>query len=243
MSPTPDHAESDRPTPSESPADTPPVGTALLDLIKVMDRLRSPGGCPWDAEQTHESLVEYLIEETYETVEAIEANDDIALREELGDLLLQVVFHSRIGEESAQPWNIDAVARGISDKLIRRHDHVFADAKVKDAVDSERAWQQQKSIEKGRTSVTDGVPLAMPSPVLAAKLIRRAKRGGVHLETTSQVRATQADDALSSVANQKDFGELLLALVAAGQERGLDADAALRGAVRDYRRRIIDFEG
>lgn len=208
-----------------------------------MDRLRSPGGCPWDAEQTHESLVEYLIEETYETVEAIESGDDAALREELGDLLLQVVFHSRIGEESQQPWNVDDVARGITDKLIRRHDHVFAGAHVVDAADSERAWQLQKAAEKGRTSVTDGVPLALPSPVLAAKLIRRAKRGGVNVEPTSEMRSEQADEVLGGVTNQQEFGELLLALVAAGQERGIDADAALRDAVRDYRRRIINFEG
>ncbi len=208
-----------------------------------MDRLRSPGGCPWDAEQTHESLVEYLIEETYETVEAIESGDDAALREELGDLLLQVVFHSRIGEESQQPWNVDDVARGITDKLIRRHDHVFAGAHVADAADSERAWQLQKAAEKGRISVTDGVPLALPSPVLAAKLIRRAKRGGVNVEPTSEMRSQQADEALGGVTNQQEFGELLLALVAAGQERGIDADAALRDAVRDYRRRIINFEG
>lgn len=208
-----------------------------------MDRLRSPGGCPWDAEQTHESLVEYLIEETYETVEAIESGDDAALREELGDLLLQVVFHSRIGEESQQPWNVDDVARGITDKLIRRHDHVLAGAHVVDAADSERAWQLQKAAEKGRTSVTDGVPLALPSPVLAAKLIRRAKRGGVNVEPTSEMRSEQADEVLGGVTNQQEFGELLLALVAAGQERGIDADAALRDAVRDYRRRIINFEG
>ena len=100
-------------------------GEELLTLVEVMDRLRSPGGCPWDAEQTHESLVEYMIEEAYEAVEAIELSDSAALREELGDVLLQVMFHSRIGQEQTEPWDIDDVACGITEKLIARHPHVF----------------------------------------------------------------------------------------------------------------------
>ena len=106
-----------------------------------MDRLRSPGGCPWDARQTHQSLVEYLIEEAYETVEAIEADDDAGLREELGDLLLQVVFHARIAQERAEgPWSIDDVADGIIAKLVRRHPHVFADGTAETAADVEANW-------------------------------------------------------------------------------------------------------
>ena len=105
-----------------------PTGEPLLELVRVMNRLRSPGGCPWDAEQTHRSLVEYLVEEAYETVEAIETDDRVALREELGDVLLQVVFHSRIAEESVDdPFSIDDVAAGIVAKLIARHPHVFGD--------------------------------------------------------------------------------------------------------------------
>ena len=129
-----------------------PTGHALLELVAVMDRLRSPGGCPWDAEQTHESLVEYLIEETYETIEAIDANDDAAMKEELGDLLLQVVFHSRIGEEAQMPWNIDDVANGITQKLISRHDYVFGDAAVAELRGIERSWQLKKAAEKAHFS-------------------------------------------------------------------------------------------
>lgn len=222
--------------------DTEPTGAALLELVAVMDRLRSPGGCPWDAEQTHESLVEYLIEETYETVEAIETADDAALREELGDLLLQVVFHSRIGEEASAPWNIDDVARGICDKLISRHDHVFGAATVTDAADSERAWQLKKAQEKGRTSVTDGVPVAMPSLVLAAKLLRRAQRGGVDVPPVSADRLAQAQSVIETVEDQRAFGDLLFALVVAGDDAGLDADAALRESIRDFRQRVISAE-
>ena len=127
-----------------------------------MDRLRSPGGCPWDAEQTHESLVEYLVEEAYETVEAIETDDDDALREELGDLLLQVVFHARIAQEHDEPWTVDDVAAGIVDKLVARHPHVFADGDATTAAQVEENWQTLKNAEKGRESVTDGVPVALP---------------------------------------------------------------------------------
>ncbi|MFA7267172.1 MAG: MazG family protein, partial [Candidatus Nanopelagicales bacterium] len=193
-----------------------PTGDALIELIGVMDRLRSPGGCPWDAKQTHESLVEYLIEETYETVEAIEDGDDSALVEELGDLLLQVVFHARIGQEAAQPWNIDDVARGIADKLIRRHDYVFGDAPMDDAAGSEQSWQAQKAAEKGRDSVLDGVPMAMPSLVLAAKLMRRADRGGVDVEPASASAMATADALVGEGGSEREFGELLLALIATG---------------------------
>lgn len=219
-----------------------PTGHALLELVAVMDRLRSPGGCPWDAEQTHESLVEYLIEETYETIEAIDANDDAAMKEELGDLLLQVVFHSRIGEEAQKPWNIDDVANGITQKLISRHDYVFGDAAVADSAESERSWQLKKAAEKGRTSVTDGVPMAMPSLVLAAKLLRRAQRGGVHVEPVSAQRREHAERELANTADQREFGEQLFALVAAGESRGFDADASLREAIRDFRDRVIADE-
>ena len=134
-------------------------GESVLDLIEVMDRLRSPGGCPWDARQTHQSLVEYLVEEAYETVEAIEGGDDSGLREELGDLLLQVVFHSRIAQERGEEgWDVDDVARGIVEKLIRRHPHVFADVDADTAEQVEANWHALKAEEKGRASVVDGIP-------------------------------------------------------------------------------------
>ena len=131
-------------------------GRRFLDLVEVMDRLRSPGGCPWDAEQTHASLVKYLLEEAYETAEAIEDGDEAALREELGDVLLQVVFHSRIAAERPDGWSIDDVANDIVEKLVRRHPHVFGSASATTARDVESNWERLKAAEKGRTSAVDG---------------------------------------------------------------------------------------
>ena len=145
-----------------------------------MDQLRSPGGCPWDAQQTHDSLATYLLEETYETLEAIDSGDRVHLREELGDLLLQVVFHARIATEHPDdPWTIDDVAAEISDKLVRRHPHVFGDATARSAAHVEAAWDRLKAAEKQRTSALDGIPAALPALSLATKTIGRAERAEV----------------------------------------------------------------
>ncbi len=198
-------------------------GSRLLDLVTVMNRLRSPGGCPWDAEQTHESLVKYLLEETYETVEVIETGDLVGLREELGDLLLQVVFHARIGEEHAdEPWSIDDVAAGIVDKLVRRHPHVFGDVDAPTASHVEANWEQLKAAEKGRASAVDGVPLAQPALALAAKLVSRADRAGVDVPVSPPP------------AYGGDLGDSLFALAAAAVRQGLDPEAALRAAARRF---------
>ncbi len=149
-----------------------PPGAALLDVVAVMDRLRSPGGCPWDARQTHASLMPYLLEEAYETYEALENADLVHLREELGDLLLQVAFHARIADD----FDIDDVSRDLVDKLVRRHPHVFAGGP---ADDLEGSWEALKAAEKGRVSVTEGIPLGQPALMLAAKLQRRATKLGV----------------------------------------------------------------
>ena len=219
-----------------------PTGEPLLDLVRLMDRLRSPGGCPWDAEQTHESLVEYLVEEAYETVEAIETNDSLALREELGDVLLQVVFHSRIAQESADdPFTIDDVAAGIVAKLIARHPHVFGDATTLTAPQVESTWQAMKAAEKGRTSVTDGIPDGMPALLLAMKLLRRARNGGLELPPGDSHVRDAAIRSLDSVGDDH-LGELLLAIVDVAGLRGLDAEAALRSAIRDHRGAIVQFE-
>ncbi|MHB0929579.1 MAG: MazG family protein [Candidatus Nanopelagicales bacterium] len=208
-------------------------GSAFLRLLQVMDRLRSPGGCPWDAEQTHASLVQYLIEETYETVDAVDSGDREALIEELGDVLLQVVFHARIGEESEQPWNLDDVARGITDKLIRRHPHVFGDAIVDSAAATEVNWQRIKNVEKQRASVVDGVPVSMPPLVQAAALMRRAGHGGVdHTLASAEARAA-AEELLAK--SDGDVGMALLSLIELAHERGTDADAQARAAVRQLR--------
>ena len=211
----------------------------LVELIAVMDRLRSPGGCPWDARQTHRSLVEYLVEESYETVEAIEAGDRSHLREELGDLLLQVVFHARIAEEDPDdPWGIDDVADGIVRKLVARHPHVFADGSAETAAQVEANWHALKAAEKGRESVTDGIPSSLPALLLAAKLLSRSAALEVPVPAADAARAIVDD-----MTSEEDLGELLLGIVAAARARDWDAEAAVRGAARAHRERIRVAEG
>lgn len=195
-------------------------GARLLDLVATMDRLRSRGGCPWDAEQTHESLATYLVEETYETLEAIETGDRDHLREELGDLLLQVVFHSRIAAEHAdRPWSVDDVAADIVAKLVRRHPHVFADGAATTAGDVEAGWESFKAAEKGRSSAVDGVPMNLPALALAAKLVHRAERNGVVVDP---------------VGGDQSIGGRLFDLVVAARAAGLDAESELRRRVRRF---------
>jgi XTP/dITP diphosphohydrolase len=193
---------------------TDPGGARLLDVVALMDRLRSPGGCPWDAEQTHRSLMPYLLEEAYEAYQALEDDDPAALREELGDVLLQVVFHARLAQEAAEPWSVDDVAGDLVDKLVRRHPHVFAGTS---ADDLETTWDALKAAEKGRTSVTEGVPLGQPSLSLAAKLQKRATRLG------------------APVPAYGGLGGALWDLVRACRAEGVDAEAALRDVSRRFR--------
>ena len=159
----------------------PPPGTGLLDAVNVMDRLRSPGGCPFDAMQTHESLRQYLVEETYELLEAIEEGDRGALREELGDVLLQVFFHARVAaEHPGDPFDIDAVASDLVAKLVGRHPYVFAGGHpVAAGEHDEAAWEELKQTEKRRQSIMDGVALGQPAAALAGKLGQRSGRAGV----------------------------------------------------------------
>lgn len=216
----------------------------LRELVAVMDRLRSPGGCPWDAEQTHASLVQYLVEETYEVIDAIDTQDPEALREELGDLLLQVVFHARIAQEEPGGFAIDDVAAGITEKLVRRHPHVFAGAEVADAADSEAAWFALKVAEKGRTSVTDGVPAALPALALTAKLRHRALKGGVVLEPGAHGAQEAGQAALVAAGDSPEaLGELIVALVGLGDARGWDVDGEARAAARRYRDALVAAEG
>jgi XTP/dITP diphosphohydrolase len=214
-------------------------GVRFLELVEVMDRLRSPGGCPWDAEQTHASLVKYLLEEAYETAEAIEDGDDAALREELGDVLLQVVFHSRIAQERPAAegggWGIDDVAGDIVDKLVRRHPHVFGSVTAETARDVEANWEELKAAEKGRTSAVDGVPLAQPALALASALLGRSAKAGLDVEVTTKVEPP-------AVVDEDAVGRLLLAVVALARESGVDAEAALRAASRELRNQIVGLE-
>ena len=207
----------------------------LLRLREVMDRLRSPGGCPWDAEQTHESLLKYLLEESYEFIESVEENDRQAMREELGDLLLQVYFHSRMAEEDKDdPFNIEDVAKVVADKLIRRHPHVFGDVKVSGTEEVLANWEVQKAEEKGRTSAIDGVPLGQPALPLANKLLYRADKFNYDLPVERPVKV--------EISSEMELGKILLGIIDQAAENGLDPEAALRGATKAYIERLRDYE-
>ncbi len=212
-----------------------PLGAALLDAVTVMDRLRSPGGCPWDAEQTHDSLAPYLLEEAYEAFQAIEDGDLAALRDELGDVLLQVLFHARLAEElpAEQRWSIDDVAAGLVAKLERRHPHVFGDVAVADADEVNRNWEQIKAAERGGKPSMASVPMSAPALTLAAKLQRKA---GVEPsgDAGSLVAAVEH---FASEPSADAAGELLWAAVAVMRANGIDAEAALRGRARAFRDR------
>ncbi|MDX6298160.1 MAG: hypothetical protein QOI51_2017 [Nocardioidaceae bacterium] len=200
-----------------------PVGARLLDAVAVMDTLRRQ--CPWDREQTHETLVPYLVEEAYEVIEAIESAEPEQLREELGDLLFQVLFHARIAtEHPEQSFSIDDVAGLLVEKLVRRHPHVFADMEVTGVAEVEANWDEIKRAEKARGSAMDGIPLGLPALSLADSVIGRAIRTGVDVS----VPVPEGGTAYS----EDTLGEVLFALVAAARAGGLDAERALRARVR-----------
>ena len=209
-------------------------------LVQVMDQLRSPGGCPWDAEQTHESLARYLLEETYEALEAMDQGDLGSLREELGDLLLQVVFHARIAQESEPTFSLDAIAQGVVDKLVRRHPHVFTDLVVTSNEELEANWAKIKEEEKQRESVTDGVPQAMPALQLATQLIYRARKSGV-VAGDPQVKESIRE--VIGEVSQEQIAALLVATVELAREADIDAESVLRAEMMRYRTRVRESEG
>jgi XTP/dITP diphosphohydrolase len=198
-------------------------GSRLLDLVAVMDHLRSPGGCPWDAEQTHLSLLPYLLEESHEVIEAVENGDRPHMIEELGDLLLQVVFHARIAEDDEQaPFDVDDVAAGIVAKLVRRHPHVFADVEVDSPAQVSHNWEQIKAAEKRRDGVFDGIPLTLPALARAQKMLDRLTRAH-----GAPVAARQ----LTAAAGTDPVARRLLEAVALAADQDLDAEGALRRAL------------
>ncbi|MDX3851385.1 nucleoside triphosphate pyrophosphohydrolase [Streptomyces sp. AK02-01A] len=203
-------------------------GARLLDLVQVMDRIRAE--CPWSSTQTHKGLVKYAIEEAYELVEAIEDGDGDELREELGDVLLQVVFHARIAQdgldETIEPFSIDDVAATIVEKLIHRHPHVFGDEKAETPEEVKAHWLRTKAVEKQRDSVTDGVPLGQPGLALAAKLGGRVRAAGLDVP----------------LPRGQGVGYELLALAVRAEEAGVDPETALRAAARTYRDAILAAE-
>ncbi len=212
------------------------MSSELIRLREVMDKLRSPGGCPWDAEQDHSSLLKYLLEESYEFIESVENNDRAAMQEELGDLLLQVYFHSRMAEEDAkQPFNIEDVAKSVADKLIRRHPHVFAGEIVESSADVLENWERQKASEKGRTSAIDGVPLAQPALPLATKVLYRLKKLNYDLAVSEPIK-------LKDDVDQDQFGQILLGLITQAVDKGLDPEAALRQATKELIVQIQEHE-
>ncbi len=239
--PRPDDAVG--PAPADDPAGTGRAGdaavAALADLVAVMDRLRSPGGCPWDAEQTHTSLLPYAVEEVFEVVEAVETGDRAALREELGDLLLQVVFHARVAaEDPDEPFGIGEVAAGITAKLRRRHPHVFGDVEVSGAHEVHANWERIKKAEKARESALDGIPAGMPALARAEKVAGRASRAGLPVaDVAAALTAVPVAGSAGTGARpdepSRGVGLALLSVALEAQAAGIDAEAALRGVVRE----------
>jgi XTP/dITP diphosphohydrolase len=197
-----------------------PPGAKLLDAVEVMDRLASPGGDPWKRQQTHQTLAQYLLEESYEAYDAIMSGDIGALREELGDVLLQVVLHARLAEDRDEDsrWSVDDVAAGLVEKMVRRNPHVFAGESVESVEAIMENWERIKKQEKARDSVLDGVALSQPALALAAKILQRAERAGVNVPLPDGL----------------DLGSSLLRQVADARAAGEDAEEALRRAVLAY---------
>ncbi|MET7640337.1 nucleoside triphosphate pyrophosphohydrolase [Streptomyces sp. NPDC005438] len=202
-------------------------GARLLDVVQVMDQIRAE--CPWSGARTHQELVRYGLEETYELVEAIEEGDREALREELGDVLLQVVFHSRIAQDDPdEPFSVDDVAGVLVDKLIRRHPHVFGEESAGTPEEVRAHWLRVKAEEKRRESVTEGVPLGQPALSLAAKLASRAR--------TADLGAPVPPPDTDRVGDPTErVGWELLELAARAEADGVDPEVALRAAARTYR--------
>ena len=211
--------------------------TSQLEALReVMDQLRSPGGCPWDAEQSHETLLKYLLEESYEFIEAVEEGDRQAMREELGDVLLQVFFHARMAEEHpTDPFNVEDVAKVVAEKLVRRHPHVFSDTKVSGSAEVLENWEAQKAAEKGRTSATEGVPLGQPALALATKLIYRAQKYGHLIAIEHPLK-------LAPNTSEKELGAVLLGVLDQALALDIDPEAALRSAIKGYIEQIKKYE-
>ena len=214
-------------------AEIPDAATELERLVAVTALLRAPGGCPWDAEQTHESLVQYLTEETHELIEAIESGSREEMIEELGDVLYQVVFHADLAAHTpGEEFTIEDVAAHMTAKMVGRHPHVFGDLDLETAGDVENAWDAFKAAEKPtRTSVLDGVPLGMPALALADKLLGKARKAGVVVEP-----------APAPAADEAELGAQLLSIVAAAKANGLDSERALRAALRSLREDVRTAE-
>jgi len=231
----------------EGPVPSSEQGERLLDLVRVMALLRGPDGCPWDREQTHGSLARHLLEETHEVLDAIDADDRERLCEELGDVLLQVAFHAQMAADDGA-WDVDDVARGIVEKLIRRHPHVFGEVEVSGSDEVLVNWERIKAQEKGsREPLEDDIPETLPALARAAKVQRRAAGWGFEWRSTgSALEAlreevgelethTDADNA------EEEIGDVLFATVAVARTLGVDAESALRRTIRGFAERYERF--
>ena len=213
-------------------------GARLLDLVRVMARLRGPDGCPWDREQDHRSLARHLLEETHEALDAIDAGDDELLREELGDVLLQVVFHAQMAAD-AGTWDVDDVAEGIVRKLIRRHPHVFGEVEVSGADEVLVNWERIKAEEKGPKAVEDDIPATLPALARAAKVLRRAGGSGFAWRSVEAAldalreEVTELEAATDPANVEEEIGDVLFATVSVARTLGVDAES-LTGANRLY---------
>ncbi|QWV98329.1 nucleoside triphosphate pyrophosphohydrolase [Geomonas nitrogeniifigens] len=221
-------------------------------LMETMRRLRAPGGCPWDAEQSHESLKRYLLEESYEVIEAIDAKDDALLKEELGDLILQPVFHAAVAEERGA-FTMDQVLDAINDKLVRRHPHVFGDQVIENSAAQVENWEKIKKGEKGdeRKSALSGIPPHLPALMKAQKITEKAARVGFDWEHTDQVFAKvmeelhEFQEAMAAEDQQEmesELGDLLFAIVNLGRFLALDPEEALRKTIKRFTRRFTHIE-
>jgi MazG family protein len=245
------------PAPSQPPPGQRPfagqraqLGEALLQLVAVVERLRSEQGCPWDRQQTPTSLIPYMLEETYEVIESIEADDPQALKEELGDLLLHIVFQSRIAEEQQQ-FTLAASIQTVVEKLIRRHPHVFGDARVQDTAEVRQRWEAAKQREKGRQSLLDGVPRTLPALTRARRVQEKAASVGfdwpdiaaVWAKVNEELEELQtAHAAADPTAIAEEFGDVLFSLVNLGRFLHLSAEDALRQTIAKFERRFQGIE-
>ena len=223
------------------------AGSEFNRLAEIMARLRDPnGGCPWDIEQDFATIAPYTIEEAYEVADAIERGDLSGLREELGDLLLQVVYHAQMAAETGA-FGLADVTAGIADKMVRRHPHVFGDVEVASAAAQTEAWEKLKAAEKPRNGALDGVALGLPALMRAQKLQKRAGRVGFDWPDASGPRA-KIDEELAEIAeapperHAEEIGDLLFAVVNYARHLGVDAEEALRAANGKFERRFLAME-
>ena len=235
----------DHPDPSphipEGPVPSSEEGRRLLDLVKVMARLRGPGGCPWDREQTHETLARHVLEEAHELLDAIDRGDSDAIRDELGDLLLQVVFHAQMASEDER-WDVDDVARRLVEKLVHRHPHVFGEVEVAGSDEVLTNWEKLKAEEgaPARAAVDDDIPATLPALARAAKVQRRAAGWGFEWRSSEAAMIALRDEIeeLASAAAPTDIegelGDVLFATVALARKLGVDAETALRRTTRGF---------